>query len=67
MILLFENMLNLFIGELRVVVCHINHVINEAFESFWKAMKNFVAGEMKYIGNAVIQRLTLKYGSLKKR
>jgi hypothetical protein len=60
-ILLFENMLNLFIGELMVVVCHINHVINEAFERFWKAMKNFVAGEMKYNGNAVIQRLTVKW------
>jgi hypothetical protein len=59
-------MLNLFIFELRVVVCHINHVTDEAFESFWKAMKNFVAGEMKYNGNAIIQRLTLKYGSLKK-
>jgi hypothetical protein len=49
-----------------VVVCHINHVTNEAFESFWKAMKSFVAGEMKYNGNAVIQRLTAKYGSLEK-
>jgi hypothetical protein len=53
-ILLFENMLNLFIGEWRVGVCHINHVINEAFESFWKAMKSSVAGEMKNIGNAII-------------
>jgi hypothetical protein len=52
-ILLSENMLNLFIGELRVVVCHINHVINEAFESFWKAMKNFVAGEIKH-GSTII-------------
>ena len=41
MILLVENMLNLFIGELRVVIRHINHVINGAFESFLKAMKKF--------------------------
>jgi len=53
-ILLFENMLNLFICEWMVVVRHINHVINEAFESFWKAMKNSVAGEMKNIGNTII-------------
>jgi len=65
-ILLFENMLNLFIGELRVVVCHINHVINEAFESFWKAMKKFCGRRNEIYGNAVIQRLTAKYGSLKK-
>ena len=59
-------MLNLFIGALTVVVCHINHVINEAFESFWKAMKSFVAGEIEHIRNAIIQRLTVKYGSLEK-
>lgn len=61
MILLFENMLNLFICEWMVVVRHINHVINEAFESFWKAMKNSVAGEMKNIGNTIIQGLTITW------
>ena len=54
MILLFENMLNLFICEWMVVVRHIHHVINEASESFWKTMKSSVAGEMKNIGNAII-------------
>jgi hypothetical protein len=29
-------------------------------------MKNFVAGEIEHNGNAIIQRLTLKYGSLEK-
>jgi len=60
-------MLNLFIGEVRVVVCHINHVINEAFGKLLESHeKKFVAGEMKYIEYAVIQRLTVKYGSLEK-
>jgi hypothetical protein len=49
-----------------VVVCHINHVINEAFESFWKAMKKFCGRRNEIYGNAIIQRLTVKYGSLKK-
>jgi hypothetical protein len=33
----------------------------------FEAMKNFVAGEIENNGNAIIQRLTAEYGSLKKR
>jgi hypothetical protein len=36
LILLSENVLNPFIEESMVLVCHINHVIIEAFESFRK-------------------------------
>jgi len=50
-----------------VLVCHINHVITEAFESFRKIMKILWQEKNKAIGNAIIQRLTVKHGSLKKR
>jgi hypothetical protein len=33
----------------------------------FEAMKNFVAGENGKYGNAIIQRLTVEYGSLEKR